>query len=122
MMETIDDILHPGASAVRNPAFPHAPIDWTQDSARTIAKQEQLSLNEDHWVVVRALQEFYSRHEPGDIHLRELHDALDECFHAKGGIKYLYTLLPRGPVAQGCRLAGLDAPASAADGSFGSVS
>ena len=122
MIETMDDILHPGSRAARNPAFPHAPMEWTQDAAKRVAKQEQLKLKEDHWIVIRALQEFFSRHEPGDIHLRELHDALEECFHSKGGIKYLYTVLPGGPVAQGCRLAGLDVPPNAADGSFGSVS
>lgn len=122
MIETMDDILHPGGRAARNPAFPHAPMDWTQDSARQVARSEQLTLKDDHWNVIRALQEFFSRHEPGDINLRELHDALGECFHSKGGIKYLYTLLPGGPVAQGCRLAGLEVPSSATDGGFGSVS
>jgi tRNA 2-thiouridine synthesizing protein E len=53
--------------------------------------------------------------------MRELHDALDENFHGKGGLKYLYQLFPGGPVAQGCRIAGLKAPAGATDKSFGSV-
>jgi tRNA 2-thiouridine synthesizing protein E len=53
--------------------------------------------------------------------VRELHDALDERFHARGGIKFLYEQFPGGPIAQGCRFAGLQAPAGAADKSFGSV-
>jgi tRNA 2-thiouridine synthesizing protein E len=36
-------------------------------------------------------------------------------------MKYLYTLLPGGPIAQGCRLAGLKPPAGAVDQGFGSV-
>ncbi|MGB5339763.1 MAG: sulfite reductase, partial [Gammaproteobacteria bacterium] len=36
-------------------------------------------------------------------------------------LKYLYTLLPGGPVAQGCRLAGLEPPAGSQDAGFGSV-
>jgi tRNA 2-thiouridine synthesizing protein E len=52
--------------------------------------------------------------------MRELHDALDERFHASGGMKYLYRLFPRGPVAQGCRIAGLHSPANVVDRSFGS--
>jgi tRNA 2-thiouridine synthesizing protein E len=36
-------------------------------------------------------------------------------------MKYLYTLFPGGPIVQGCRLAGLKAPAGATDRGFGSV-
>ena len=54
--------------------------------------------------------------------MRQLHDALDERFHAKGGLKYLYEVFPGGPIAQGCRFAGLKPPAGAADKSFGSAS
>jgi tRNA 2-thiouridine synthesizing protein E len=70
---------------------------------------------------VRALQEYYARRAAEAINLRELHDALEERFHRQGGLKYLYQLFPGGPVAQGCRLAGLKAPAGAADKGFGSV-
>lgn len=121
MTETMHDIMHPHAHDVRNPVFPHAPLDWSMQSATEAARQAGLTLGEDHWATIRALQEYFSRHEPRAIHLRELHDALDEHFHSKGGIKYLYTLFPGGPVAQGCRLAGLEAPTSAADKGFGSV-
>jgi len=34
---------------------------------------------------------------------------------------YLYQIIPGGPVAEGCRLAGLSVPAGAVDKSFGSV-
>ena len=50
--------------------------------------------------------------------MRELHDALDVNFHGKGDIRYLYQIFPGGPVAQGCRIAGLKAPAGATDKSF----
>lgn len=121
MVETMDDIMHPGTRERRTPAFPNAPEGWTREGAERAAQSEGLRLEEDHWAALRALQQYFSRHEPGDISLRELHDALDENFHHKGGIRYLYTLFPGGPVAQGCRLAGLEPPANAEDKSFGSV-
>ena len=68
---------------------------------------------------MRALQEYFARNEV--VNVRVLHDALDEKFHVKGGMKVLYEMFPGGPVAQGCRLAGLEAPAGAVDKSFGSV-
>lgn len=78
-------------------------------------------MTEERWDVVRALHVYWVKHSDTGLHLRELHDALDERFHSAGGIKHLYQLFPRGPVAQGCRLAGLEAPAGATDKGFGSV-
>ena len=69
---------------------------------------------------VRGLHEFYARHSDG-LRVRELIDALEERFHARGGKRFLYQLFPGGPVAQGCRIAGLEPPAGAVDPGFGSV-
>lgn len=101
--------------------FPHAPDDWTPSAARAIAAEEKLNLTTDHWIVIQALQAYYAKTEAIDRNMREMHDMLEERFHAKGGMKYLYGLLPGGPIAQGCRLAGLKAPAIAVDKGFGSV-
>ena len=103
-----------------NSNFPHAPSDWTTESATNVAKSEQMELTDDHWDLVKALHEFFAKH-PNRINFRELHDALDEHFHSKGGVKYLYSLLPGGPVTQGCRLAGLQPPSGSVDEGFGSV-
>jgi len=107
----------------RDPEFPHAPLEWSREEAKRLAADEGLKLTEAHWQVVRALQEYFARHEQESlpINLRQLHDALDETFHAEGGIKHLYLLFPGGPIAQGCRVAGLKAPFIATDTSFGSV-
>lgn len=104
------------------PGFPHAPWDWTPQAAEKAAKQEGLALGEDHWETIRALQEYFDRHAEDPVFQpRELHDALEEKFHIKGGLRHLYQLFPGGPVAQGCRLAGLKVPFLAVDENFGSV-
>lgn len=121
IMTSIQDAFQPVQREPAAPGFPHAPPDWTRARAEQIAQQEHLILGDDHWAVVRGLQEFFARHEDRAINLRDLHDALEEKFHHKGGVKYLYTLLPGGPIAQGCRLAGLEPPAGAVDRGFGSV-
>jgi len=92
-----------------------------RQSAERAAREEGLELDADRWEAVLALQEYYARHEDVEINVRELHDALDERFHERGGMKYLYRLFPGGPVAQGCRVAGLIPPAGSLDPSFGSV-
>ena len=121
MTSLIEAIIEAESGAAGDSPFPHAPRGWTRDAALMAARVEGLDMNGSHWEAVRALQEYYARHEDGSVNLRELHDALDERFHAKGGRKYLYELFPGGPVAQGSRIAGLRAPAGATDKGFGSV-
>lgn len=121
MPKTLGDILHPRSDGGDDAAFPHAPAEWTPQSAQRLARDEGIELGEDHWEAVRALQEFCARRESTDIKARRLHDALEERFHSRGGMRYLYLLFPQGPVAQGCRIAGLKPPAGARDLGFGSV-
>ena len=121
MAAMTQDFVRPGFEPVPNPDFPHAPIDWSRAVGEQAAREMGLHMTEAHWQVICALQEYYAQHEEGHINVRELHDALDEHFHPEGGIKYLYRLFPGGPIAQGCRIAGLPPPAGAADKGFGSV-
>ncbi len=99
--------------------FPHAPQGWSPEEAARMAQEEGLELTDDHWDEIAALQEYFAKHQR--VNIRELTDALEEHFHARGGRKYLYQLFPGGPVAQGCRLAGLEMPAGVVDKGFGSV-
>lgn len=117
MSESMNDILHPFQP--KDPEFPHAPESWSRANAEQLASEEQLTLTPAHWELIRALQGYFATHERQNA--RELHDALDEKFHTQGGIKFLYGILPKGPIAQGCRLAGLNPPAGTVDRSFGSV-
>ena len=118
MAESMSEIMNPSA-VDKDDAFPDAPADWSQAAAEASAKADGIELTEDHWETIRSLQSYFAQH--GKPNVRALHDALEEKFHAKGGLKYLYERFPGGPVAQGCRFAGLQAPAGAADKSFGSV-
>ncbi|NEX20440.1 TusE/DsrC/DsvC family sulfur relay protein [Thiorhodococcus mannitoliphagus] len=118
MAQTMTEIMNPGATS-KDPGFPQAPEDWSKNSAEAAAREEDITLSDDHWAAIKALQTYFDRNEQPNV--RELHDGLNEAFHDKGGIKYLYEIFPGGPVAQGCRLAGLKPPAGAVDPSFGSV-
>jgi tRNA 2-thiouridine synthesizing protein E len=101
--------------------FPDAPKGWTPSNAEDIAKSQQLTLTPDHWNIVEALQGYFKTHSKTEINRRELTDALEEKFYTKGGLKYLYRLLPKGPISQGCALAGINNPAGNVDFSFGSA-
>lgn len=110
-----------GGEGAGNAQFPHAPEGWSPAGAVEAARREGLALSDEHWEVLRALQEYCAKHEPNALNLREMHDALDEKFHRAGGLRHLYAIFPGGPIAQGCRLAGLKPPAGAIDKGFGSV-
>ena len=99
--------------------FPNAPRGWSPETAAAVARDDGIELTDDHLELVRALQEYYQKAE--NPTLRQIKDALNEKFYGKGGMKYLYQILPGGPIAQGCRLAGLEVPPGAVDPSFGSV-
>lgn len=122
MLNISSDINQLIRESAIHPDFPFAPLDWTREDAVKTARSESLQLTEAHWEAIRALQNYYAHHDDESvINLRDLHDALDEHFHLQGGLKYLYTLFPGGPITQCCRLAGLKAPFMASDRSFGSV-
>lgn len=95
--------------------------NWTENTARSLAQAEAIDLTEAHWTVIRFLREYYEKH--GAVsHARTLTEALEERFQIQGGLKYLYTLFPAGPVRQGARIAGVPVPGDSANPSFGSVS
>jgi len=100
-------------------SFPNAPEGWNQEVAIKSAHDMGIELNDNHWDIVKALQEYFSKNEK--VKRRELTDALEERFHQQGGLKHLYHLLPGGPVAQGCEIAGIEPPSGSVDQHFGSV-
>lgn len=94
---------------------------WTEQTARSLARAEAIELSEAHWTVIRFLRDYYQKH--GAVsHARILTEALEEKFQIQGGLKYLYTLFPNGPVRQGAKIAGLPVPGDSTNPSFGSVS
>ena len=104
-----------------DPGYPFAPADWHVGDALQLARVKGLELGPDHLELLTALQAYFASHDKPHFNMRELHDALDERFHSRGGLKYLYRLFPGGPVAQGRQLAGLVVPAGAINKLFGSV-
>jgi TusE/DsrC/DsvC family sulfur relay protein len=121
MNQNNQDFPSPGHETAPVKDFPHAPASWSRAETEALAQQKGLTLTETHWAVVRALQDICARSEAPVMNARFLHDALDERFHALGGIRHLYTLFPKGPLAQGCLLAGLEPPGGTQDQGFGSA-
>jgi len=39
------------------------PESWTEDIARQIAAEEKIELNDEHWVVIRFMRDYYEDHQ-----------------------------------------------------------
>ena len=94
--------------------------NWNEDMARAQASHEGIQFTEAHLDVICSLRDHFAECGPAES-ARSILRALEEEYQAEGGRKYLYALFPRGPITQGCRLAGLPTPTGTADPSFGSV-
>ena len=85
---------------------------WNQELAGMIAGSENIEMNDDHWVVVNFLRNFYEEYqiEPA---ARILTRAIKRTLGPeKGNSKYLYELFPFGPIKQASKIAGLPKPTS----------
>ncbi|MEA2094690.1 MAG: TusE/DsrC/DsvC family sulfur relay protein [Pseudomonadota bacterium] len=93
---------------------------WNRDTAMKSAAREGMALSDEHWKAIVILRRYYLEHGwPTQPHI--LVRELDKSFSGAGGTRYLYRLFPRGPLAQGARIAGLPVPVNVTDKSFGSV-
>lgn len=94
---------------------------WDRQVATSLAQEEGITLTEPHWEVVSYLRKLYDGTGKLD-YARDLSAVLDQRFKSEGGLKYLYRLFPKGPVSQGCKIAGLPVPKDSAQPSMGTVS
>lgn len=93
---------------------------WDENIARQRATEEDIQLTPQHMDVIHFLREEFRQHGQAD-NGRDLFTSLTDRFSTQGGKKYLFSLFPRGPIMQGCKIAGLPVPPNSADPSFGSV-
>ena len=43
--------------------FPHAPVDWSPEMSLEKAREEDIELEEGHWAVILALQEYFTYYD-----------------------------------------------------------
>ncbi len=81
------------------------PSLWDDDLARFLAKREEgiVDLTDDHWAVIRYLNEYYQEHEIAPM-IRKL------CKDTGFKLRYIYELFPNGPARGACKVAGLPKP------------
>lgn len=46
---------------VSTQSFPHAPKDWSIQDAEAVASSDGITMTNEHWELVGALQEYYKK-------------------------------------------------------------
>jgi len=77
---------------------------WTKDLAIRLAKEEEIELTDQHWEVIKFLQDSFRDSVPLSIRM----------IGKKGpvSIKEFYSLFPGGPLKKASRIAGIAKPVS----------
>ncbi|MER2474246.1 sulfurtransferase TusE [Photorhabdus laumondii] len=84
--------------------------DWHEAIALLLAEQEEITLTEQHWEVIRFIREFYKEFNTSPA-IRMLVKAIAQKYgEEKGNSRYLYRLFPKGPAKQATKIAGLPKP------------
>ncbi len=93
---------------------------WDETQAEAAARRQGLTLTDERMDALCWLRDHYAQCGPAESG-RQLLAAMEAAFSHEGGRRYLFSLFPRGPIAQGCELAGLPMPPGTRDPSFGST-
>lgn len=87
--------------------FLQNPDDWNEILAIQIAKKENITLNSEHWELIKYTRDFYFKFNilPS---IRLLVNIISKKYgKIKGNSRYLLKLFPGGPATQVMKIAGL---------------
>lgn len=84
------------------------PADWNEVVAAQLANDENITLTDDHWHVLRFMRAYYDEHQvAADARFAIKHLAERAGRDAQ---KRMFVLFPYGYVKQACKLAGMRRP------------
>lgn len=120
MPDNATPMMNPDPADATERNVPQEIADWSREIGESTAAEEGVKMTDTHWAVVDFLRDYYCEHGSAP-HGPELAQELNKAFAAQGGSAHLHQLFPKGPVAQGSRIAGLPVPTGSVDKSFGSA-
>ena len=84
------------------------PADWNDDVAVELARRIDITLDDDHWDVIRFMRGMYEEHQVAPD-ARHIIKHLEQRYPGQGRTR-LFELFPYGYVGQACKVAGMKRP------------
>jgi TusE/DsrC/DsvC family sulfur relay protein len=107
LMLKVDDREIPRDEA----GFLFEPADWDKRVAETIAAEENISLNDEHWAILQFVRESFDESLiTPDARLAYKFLAKHSNLSRSESRQHFYELFPYGYVTQTCRIAGMRQP------------
>jgi len=85
------------------------------------AKKLGINLTDEHWEAINFVKNFYDYHEDEELQVKDYNNAFKGKYANLGGLKYLYSLFPDGPINTMTQLAGIPDVKNTQNPSMGSV-
>jgi len=95
-------------------------INFDKQDVEERARKIGLNLSDKHWDAINFVKKFYDYHEDEELKVTDYSSALQGKYVRLGGLKYLYTLFPEGPIYTVTQLAGISVT-NTRNNSMGSV-
>ncbi|MCW8931276.1 MAG: TusE/DsrC/DsvC family sulfur relay protein [Gammaproteobacteria bacterium] len=95
-------------------------ISIDKEEVEERAKKLCVHLTDKHWDAIHFIKNFYDYHEDEELKIGDYNSALKGKYAKEGGLKYLYSLFPEGPINTVAQLAGISV-SSVQNNSMGSV-
>lgn len=86
------------------------PEAWDESVAAMLADNEGISLNEDHWTVLKYMRQFYEEHRVAADARFVIKHLAEKCGLGRQAKRRLFELFPYGYVKQACKIAGMKRP------------
>ena len=86
------------------------PSEWNRDVAEIVARQEQLELTAERWLVVNFIREYFEERQTVPEARTLLKMLAEKLGKDKGTRKFLHEMFPYGYGQQACKIAGMRKP------------
>jgi TusE/DsrC/DsvC family sulfur relay protein len=87
------------------------PQEWTSMFAQWVAREEELDLDQNHWVVIWFIRDYFEEHQViPDVRHVTAYLSTEMRVHKKKSKAILFDMFPYGYVKQACKVAGMRRP------------